>query len=146
MLRKESRVMATLKDEEGIVGFRIVHFSPAEVGTHSLVGIGSDSFPLPFGNYFKFLSPDNREASLVERLWGPQVVNMWYENFIHICKEKKIERVRTVLFGDVSNWVVLIEDDNIPKEYLNSTLCFTGSYSTKSVTAQVETYSGLKLR
>ena len=132
-------------EKEKAVAFRIVHFSPAEVGLHSLVGIGKSEFPLGFGNYFNFLNPDNRDAPLRERLWGPQVVNMWWENFVHICKEKNIERVRTVLFGDPSEWVVLIEDDNIPKDYLNNTLCFTGSGATKRIASQVEIYSGLKL-
>lgn len=127
------------------VGFRIIHFSPAEIGMKSLVGIVPGNFPLSFGNYFSFLNPDNRQADrFIERINGPRVVNMWYENLVHITNEKNLHKIRAVVFGESPDWLALIEDDNIPKEYLTDSLCVTGG-STKYL-PQVEAYSGLKLR
>lgn len=127
------------------VGFRIIHFSPAEIGMKSLVGLTDGPYPMGFGNYFSFLNPDNRQAPrFIERIGGPRVVNMWCENLAHLTNEKNLHKIRAVVFGESPDWLALIEDDNIPKEYLTDSLCITGG-SVKYL-PQVEAYSGLKLR
>ena len=98
-------------------GFRIVYFTPADLGMASLVGIHGE-LPVSFGNYFSFLNPDNRESKPIERLNGPRVVNMWYENFKHLFKTFELEKVRTLVFGSAPDWVAVIEDDRVPANYL----------------------------
>jgi hypothetical protein len=124
--------------------FRIVHFTVQELGSHSLVGICKSPFPLSFGSYLSFLNPDNRQSiDFRDRLGGPRVVNMWHENLVHLFDEQGLTKVRAVVFGTAPEWLAFIEDDNVPKDYLNDSLCITGSYG-KYLKA-VEAYSGLLL-
>ena len=125
------------------VAFRIIHFTAEELGSHSLVNVGNGPFPMRFGNCFSFVHPDARQCiDFRDHLCGPRISNMWYENLVHLFAEKGLTRVRTVVFGTAPEWLAFIEDDNVPKEYLNDSLYVSGSIYLKAV----EAYSGLKLR
>lgn len=124
--------------------FRIVYFTTADLGMASLVGISEREMPLSFGNYFSFLNPDNREAKFVERLNGPRVVNMWYENFKHLFKEFGLEKVRALVFGSAPEWLAVIDDDRVPANYLVPYLYCVG-HSSRFLGA-VQSYTGLPIK
>src|SRR5574343_74550 len=124
-------------------GFRIVYFTPSDLGMASLVGINGE-LPVSFGNYFSFLNPDNREDKPIERLNGPRVVNMWYENFKHLFKEFGLEKVRALVFGSAPDWVAVIEDDRVPANYLVPYLYCVG-HSSRYLEA-VQAYTKLPVK
>lgn len=124
--------------------FRIIYFTAADLGMASLVGIGQSEFPLSFGNYFSFLNPDIPNARPIERLSGPRVVNMWYENLKHLFKAHGLERIRTLVFGTAPEWIALIEDDRVPSGYLNQSL-YCVAHSPRFLHA-VQAYTGLPTR
>jgi hypothetical protein len=95
---------------------------PTEVGSHSLVGIGSagnyDAYPLSFGNYFTFRN-------------GYRAVNFWAENLKEWAnrKDKRWIEVKTYTV-DRRVWAVVIDED--AKDW-TTRVCLTGCGAPRAV-------------
>ena len=88
-----------------------VKFSLSGPMSVSLVGFITKEFPMKYGNYF------GSEKH--------HVLNMWYENLKHLIDIgvlNRADKLEGVAFGGG----IVITDSRIPKDYLNTSLCFTG--------------------
>lgn len=85
---------------------------PAEIGCMSLVGVFGEEYPIRFGNYFTFRS-------------GHYCLNMWAENLREWLKINPVEEIEILEIEDERLFCLVI-DKAIPKDWLNSTVCWTG--------------------
>jgi len=87
---------------------------PAQIGMHSLVGIGATVHPFKFGNYFSFVAD------------GTYCLNMWAENLDEWLKRKPMEMIKVLEIRDTDRKFCLVIDPRIPEDWINTKLCYTG--------------------
>lgn len=97
----------------GEIKWEIKKIKPA-IGMVSLVAVSGKDFPLSYGNYFSFSS-------------GHYCLNMWAENLIEWLKLNPAEEIEVLEIIDDKTFCVVI-DENIPKEWVNSQMCYTGCF------------------
>ncbi len=85
----------------------------ARVGMTSLVGILTDEFPVPFGNYFDFSS-------------GERCLNMWAENLEEFAEKYEILELECVVFSNGKYRMAFVTDKRVPENWLHDKLCVTG--------------------
>lgn len=95
-----------------MLNVEVKHYRPI-VGQVSCVGIGHNTFPLNFGNYFWISN-------------GPYIVNFWAENLEEWTRRNPdVNTIEVTVVSDDNGSLGIITDSRM-KEWTNNRLCVTG--------------------